>query len=259
MNLTREKVGVWLINRRQDVDRRAAMVEQFRRFGLDYTIFPAIDGRAEYERLGVRVDGEAYRRNMGTAILPGKMGVYASHVAVWEALCGSSFDAGLIFEDDVIIHDDFMEAFDTALRISSHWDLIRFCCIRAKLPISQGRAGRYRLNAYVGPFTGNAAYLVRREAAARMLPGLWPQTRALDHELNRFDVHDYRLRGLEPFSCHPDDGGVSTITGERFSLVEKPRWHKRLPYYRLKSGNYLRRAWWLLRRRSIPGSSRTLG
>ena len=255
MELSREDVGVWLINLRHDVKRRAKMNVQLRRLGLDYTIFPAIDGRLERERLGAHVDGTAYRRNMGTDILPGKIGVYYSHLAVWESLCASPFAAGLVLEDDVVFHDDFVDALDAALAVPFEWDLVRFCCIRAKLPVSQGRIGQYRLNAYVGPFTGNAAYLVHKGVAARVLPGLQLQTRALDHELNRFDVHNYRLRGLEPFACHPDDGGVSTITGERFNLVRKPKWYKRLPYYWLKTGNYLRRAVWLWRQNSLPGSN----
>ena len=254
MSLTHDDIGVWLINLRRNTERRARMDEQLRRLGLDYILFPAIDGGSKEEQLGIRVDAKAYSRNMGVPLLPGKMGVYASHVAVWEALHASTYRAGLILEDDVIFHDDFVQALDTALTAASSWDLVRFCCVRAKLPVTQGHFGRYRLNAYVGPFTGNAAYLIHSDVAARLLPGLWPQTRAFDHELNRFDVHEYRLRGLEPFSCRPDDRGVSTITGENFSLVNKPEWYKRIPYYRLKAGNYWRRGYWLLRQGSILGS-----
>ncbi len=258
MKLGLENVGVWLINLRQDVKRRAKMDDQLREFGLDYTIFPAIDGRLEHERLNARVDSRAYRRNMGSQILPGKMGVYCSHLTVWEALCASPFAAGLVLEDDVIFHEDFVDALEAALAVASNWDLVRFCCIRAKLPVSQGRIGRYQLNAYVGPFTGNAAYLVQKSAAVRIMPGLWPQTRALDHELNRFNVHNYRLRGLEPFACHPDDGGLSTITGKHLTLVQKENWYKRLPYYMQKTSNYVRRAAWLMRGGSVPGTSLSL-
>ena len=44
-------------------------------------------------------------------------------------------------------------------------------CI-AKWPVTQARLGRYRLNAYVGPFTGNACYLIHREVAARLARAL---------------------------------------------------------------------------------------
>lgn len=248
MSLGREDIGIWLINLPKDTARRARMEAQLAGLGLDFTLFPAVDGRAEEALLRQRADAGAYARNMGSALLPGKLGVFASHTRVWEAFGKTAHKAALIFEDDVVFHDDFLLALDTALANADLWDLVRFNAIRAKLPVTQARLGRYRLNAYLGPFTGNAAYLIKREVAARIAPGLWPQTRALDHELNRFFKHDYRQFGLEPWASHPDDGGTSTITGTGFALVKKPHWTKRLPHYRLKAANYFRRAFWLARK-----------
>ena len=248
MSPTRSDMGIWLINLPRDTDRRARIERQLAAMGLHAQVFAAVDGRAREEELAPLTDAAAYARNMGQPILPGKMGVYASHIAVWQAFLASDHDIALILEDDVVFHDDFPQALDTALAGAAHWDLVRFNCIRAKLPIPQGRLGAYRLNAYLGPFTGNACYLIHRDVAARILPNLRPQTRAMDHELNRFFVHDYRQLGLEPWSSHPDDGGTSTITGTGFALVNKPHWTRRLPHYRVKAGNYLRRLWWLARR-----------
>ena len=245
MTLTRADIGIWLINLPRDTDRRARMDRQLSDMGLSYTLFSAVDGRAEESRLMANADAAAYARNMGGPLLPGKLGVYASHLSVWEALIASDHCAALILEDDVVFHDDFAQALDTALANHELWDIVRFNCIRAKVQVTQARLGPYRLNAYVGPFTGNAAYLIHRDVAVRLAPKLWPQTRALDHELNRFFLHDYRQLGLEPWSCHPDDQGSSSITGKNFDMVKKPRWWKRLPYYRNKAMNYVRRAVWL--------------
>ncbi len=245
MILSRQNIGVWLINLPRDVARRERMEAQLVAMGLGWTLFPAVDGRAEEARLLRHADPDAYGRNMGAPLLPGKLGVFASHLAVWDDFLASPHKAALILEDDVVFHDDFLPALDVALANADLWDSVRFNCIRAKLPVTQARLGRYRLNAYIGPFTGNAAYLIHRDVAARLAPALWPQTRALDHELNRFFLHDYRQLGLEPWASHPDDGGTSTITGTGFALVKKPHWTKRLPHYRLKAANYLRRALWL--------------
>lgn len=256
--LTRADMGVWLINLDRDTARRAEMERQLDALGLTYTRFPAIYGKDHAEDLAKRADATAYARNMGSPILPGKMGCYASHVAVWEAFLASDHKVALILEDDVVFHDDFLESLDLALQASAHWDTLRFNCIRAKLPISQGKIGRYTLNAYAGPFTGNATYLLKKDVAKRLLPNLWPQTRAFDHELNRFFRHDFRQFGLEPFSSHVDDGDVSSITGTGFALVNKFKWYRRLPHYRLKAANYFRRAAWLLRKGRLLPRRRTL-
>lgn len=248
MSLGRGDIGIWVINLPRDTGRRQQMEAQLEAMGLAFALFPAIDGRIKEGRLLRRADAFSYALNMGAPLLPGKMGVFASHLAVWEALQCSPHKAALILEDDVVFHDDFLTALDTALTNADLWDMVRFNKIRAKIPVTQARLGRYSLNAYLGPFTGNAAYLIKREVAARVAPGLWPQTRALDHELNRFFKHDYRQLGLEPWASHPDDGGTSTITGTGFELVKKPHWTKRLPHYRLKAANYFRRAFWLARK-----------
>ncbi|SFR34039.1 glycosyl transferase, family 25 [Yoonia tamlensis] len=255
---SRADLGIWLINLDRDTDRLADMVAQLDKLGLSYTRFPAIYGKDHQATLAERADAAAYARNMGSPILPGKMGCYASHIAVWEAFVASDHKVALILEDDVVFHDDFLESLDLALAGAAHWDTVRFNCIRAKLPIGQGRIGRYTLNAYAGPFTGNAAYLLHKDVAKRLLPNLWPQTRALDHELNRFFKHDFRQMGLEPFTSHVDDGDVSSITGANFGLVNKFRWYRRLPHYRLKAGNYFRRIFWLAKKGRIWPSKRTL-
>lgn len=246
-----ESVGIWLINQESAAERRRIMIEQLDRMGLPFRLFDGIDGAINRETLQKKVDQAAYERNMGGPMLPGKIGVYASHLGVWNEFLASEYPVALILEDDVVFHDDFIEALNAALSIQDCWDLIRFNSVRAKGPVTQTVVGKYRLNAYIGPFTGNATYLIKRDTAAKLLPGLWPQTRALDHELNRFFHHDYRQMGLEPWASHLDDGGVSTITGENHNLLHKPSGIKRLPHYRLKAMNYIRRARWLYQRNML--------
>jgi glycosyl transferase, family 25 len=232
---------VWLINLKRATRRRETMLPRLAALGLDCELFEAVDGRAEADALAHTVDRAAFERNTGGKLLPGKIGVYHSHLRVWRALAASSAPAGLILEDDVVFHADFLVALAAARSVIDHWDIVRFNAIRAKLPISQGRVGPYRLNAYLGPFTGNGAYLIRREVAERLAGALLPMTRPLDHELNRFFIHRFRLRGLEPWPSHVEDEGESQITGIGFADVKKFPLTQRLPYYRLKAGNYLRR------------------
>ena len=251
MNHTLPNIPVWLINLPRATARREKMEAQLLSLGLPYTLFPGVDGRAEEARLLANTDRAAFERNMGREILIGGLGCYHSHLGVWEAFLATDAPTALVMEDDVVFHDDFLPAIDLALQAAAHWDFLKLNRIRAKMPISQGRIGPYQLNAYLGPNTGTGAYLINRATAAKLLPAMRRVTRATDHEINRFFIHDFRLRGLEPFPSHVDDGNISLITGTGFADVRKFRLSRRWPHYMLKAGNYLRRFVWLLRRGEI--------
>jgi glycosyl transferase family 25 len=248
---------VWLINLPRATARRERMEARLADLGLAYQLFPGVDGKAEEARLLANTDIAAFERNMGRKILIGGLGCYHSHLAVWESFLATGKPVALVLEDDVIFHDDFLDAVQLGLQAAQHWDFLKLNCIRAKLPIPQGTVGPYRLNAYVGPATGTGAYLITRETAAKLLPAMRRVTRATDHEINRFFIHDFRLRGLEPFPSHLEDG-ESLITGKGFADVRNHKGLARLPYYRLKAANYLRRLWWLLKRGEIIPRRRSL-
>ena len=144
---------------------------------------------------------------MGWDPLPGDIGCYFSHLGVWRELVDSDYPAGLVLEDDVVFHDEFPLAVEVALSASDDWDVVRFCAVRSKLPKTRRVLHPFRLNSYVGPFTGNAAYMVTTSAAERLLPGLGTMSRTHDHELNRFDVHDYRLTGTGAVFLSPGRRG----------------------------------------------------
>ena len=244
-------VPTWLINLPRATARREKMETQLAEMGLPYTLFPGVDGRAEEARLLANTDIAAFERNMGRKILIGGLGCYHSHLGVWDAFLATGAPIALVMEDDVVFHDDFLPAVSLALRAAADWDFLKLNRIRAKMPISQGRIGPYVLNAYLGPNTGTGAYLINRVTAAKLLPAMRRVTRATDHEINRFFIHDFRLRGLEPFPSHVDDGNVSLITGTGFADVRKFPLSRRWPHYALKAGNYLRRFVWLLKRKEL--------
>lgn len=258
MAIDRSGIGTWLINLPRAVERRRKMDAQLATMDLPYEVFDGVDGRAREAELLASVDVEAFRRNMGREILIGGIGCYHSHLGVWRRFLAGDRPVALVLEDDVVFHADFLDAVDLALRAAPEWDMLKLNCIRAKLPVVQGRIGPYRLNAYVGPATGTGAYLIHRKTAQKLLDAMLPVTRATDHEINRFFLHDFRLFGLEPFPSHVDDGSVSLITGSNFGDVRNLGRLQRLPYYLLKAGNYFRRAAWLARKGRLFPRDRSL-
>ena len=238
----RPSLGVWLINLDHSTERRAAMEGRLAALGLEYTRFCAIDGYAEWDRLVGDLDLPAFRRNVGRQVLPGEIGGYASHLAVWQALIDSPHEVALVVEDDAVFHDDFLTALDMVLAVRADWDMVKLNRIRAKQPVVRRRLGGYRLNAYIGPFTGMGTYLITRDFAQAHLPAMRPIRRPIDHALDRFDAKGFRHYGMEPFPSHVDDGNQSTITGFGFASVRKFPWYSRLSVFGQRLVNPLRKA-----------------
>jgi glycosyl transferase family 25 len=242
------RLAAYVINLPRSVARRERMEAQLQAMGLDYRLFPGVDGRAAWDRLAPSLDGDAFRRNVGRSALPGEVGVYHAHLEVWRDFLAGDADVALVMEDDVVFHPEFKAALSAALGARERWDLLKLNRIRAKQPIRQGRIGQWSLNAYLGPATGTGAYLITRDLAARLLPAMLPITRPIDHELDRIHVHDFRHYGLEPFPSHVDDGNESTITGTGFAAARKAPWYRRLPSYGLRWNNLFAKALHLARR-----------
>lgn len=239
---------VLLINLPRSTDRRSRMEQRLSALGLDYEILPGVDGRAQREQLQPTVDVAAFEWHVGRDVLPGEIGCYHSHLQAWQRFLASDAQVLLVLEDDMVFHDDFVDALCIALRGRAHWDMLKLAKIRAKQPVCQGRLGPYRLNAYVGAATGFGAYLVQRETVQRVLPALLPITAPVDRELEQVHRHDIRHFGLEPFPSHPQDEGQSTITGERFSAVKRYPLSRRWTKYAGQATNLLWRVVYLGRR-----------
>lgn len=238
---------VLLINLPRSTDRRARMEQRLAALGLDYEILPAVDGRAQWDQLLPSVDLPAFQRHAGGDVLPGEIGCYHSHLQAWQRLVASDAQVLLVLEDDMVFHEDFIDALRIALRGRAHWDMLKLAKIRAKQPVCQGLLGPYRLNACIGAFTGFGAYLIQRETAQRLLPQLLPIRAPIDRELEQVHRHDIRHFSLEPFPAHPQDEGQSTITGERFSHVRRYPLRRHWTKYAEQTRNLFGRVVYLVR------------
>ncbi|MFT7402072.1 MAG: glycosyl transferase family 25, partial [Hydrogenophaga sp.] len=115
---------VVLINLPHSNERRQAMQQRLAELGLAYTLFAAVNGRAEQARLFEAVDVPAFQRHVGRDVLPGEIGCYFSHITVWQQFIDSGEDVLLVLEDDVVFGSDFIDALHEALRVRVHWDFL---------------------------------------------------------------------------------------------------------------------------------------
>ncbi|MGB1236365.1 MAG: glycosyltransferase family 25 protein [Planktomarina sp.] len=129
-------IPVFLINLDRSVDRLADATEMLTNVGLSFTRVAAVDGsKCDLDQV-VDYDDARVQYHVGRSLNSGEYGCYKSHLVAAQHIVDSGHDFGLVFEDDVIVSDDFREtlmAAISALKVQDkRWDLINIGGIREK-------------------------------------------------------------------------------------------------------------------------------
>ena len=101
----------------------------------------------------------------------GEIAVHCGHRRIWRRLVESGAPHALVLEDDFGIVD--VEAFGRALedcvRRPEGWDIIKLFDFGPKKPLLRRRLGDSEIVAHQFPPTGAVAYIIKNEAARRLL------------------------------------------------------------------------------------------
>ncbi len=108
-------LAVYLINMAHAHERRLGMSERLSAIGLTAERIEAVDGKALTFPIP-QFSEISYKLLHGRRTCPPEVGCYLSHVECARRLLRSKADFALILEDDVIFHDDFLEAVEAASR-----------------------------------------------------------------------------------------------------------------------------------------------
>ncbi len=107
------------------------------------------------------------KRSLATA----EIAIYEGHRRIWKRIVAGGSAYALVFEDDAQVPD--MAAFGTAvedlLAAPEGWDIVKFFDFRPKPVVRTMKCGATTLAAYKYPASGAVAYLVKSEAAQRLL------------------------------------------------------------------------------------------
>lgn len=171
-------IKAYVVNMDKNPERMAFMAEQFERMGIPYERFSAVNGNAvsdaEYKAY---CDARPHVSKVGTWT-KGKMGCNLSHMALWE-IAANSFDPyTAIFEDDVIMADILGELMADVSWIPADADIVRLeastmllmLLDKGGIPLKGRQLQRVLPNRFKNAFpVGTAAYIIKREAARRIL------------------------------------------------------------------------------------------
>ncbi len=219
------------------------MREQAAALGLDLIRVAAVDGKSVPTGEREILDLPTFLRWHGKQPLAGEYGCYVSHLAALDAIAHQDCDAGVVFEDDVILKPELMEVLK-ALADRDDWDVVRFAHHRkVRHRIVRELAGERRLiRPLFGPTGSAAAYIVRRTAASRLRDALTPMRLPFDVALERGWA-----TGLRTLDIRPDLVGFSTHSktsltrdGQRYAAMKLPLF-RRWPTLMFRAGELVRR------------------
>lgn len=201
-------IPVYLINLRRDRGRLARMTAELSRLGLEFERIDAVHGLNMPEWLKpyfLNAEGQ-----VGSGLLPGEVGCYASHLLVASIVAHRGVPA-LVLEDDLEIPDDFPCLLRSFSSLPAGWDIVRLsnphkrACFRVT-----GLSGCYSLVKFsrVPPSTG--AYMLSPSGGRKFLRWKRLRTLPVDQDLRR--TWDCKL---VTYGVHPQpiiaDVGASTI------------------------------------------------
>lgn len=226
--LTMKKLPKFVVVSLPDaVARRDHIAREFARFpGLNFEFFDAvrIGNKREFPP-----DYDHRKRKLlfGDDLRPGEVGCFISHRTLWQRCAAAGDEAWCILEDDIVLHDNFLEQVSVLMHHRDRWDIVRLMQLlrrRGSWPaIRLGPASVLR--AYDRQPSGAQGYLLT-PAAARQLAEhasriVWP----VDETMDLYWEHKLRMFSVEPAAIGLAAEDFGSTIGDR-SSSRRPKWRK---------------------------------
>ncbi len=240
-----QDLRTWVINLDRAPERLARIAARLAELGLDFERLPAVDARALTPAQRALLDEPAYRRKHGMTPLLGELGCYLSHVAVMRRFVASGAAFALVLEDDTQPADVLPAVLRALCAMPARWDMVKLSAVHRGTPVAvHPLAAGHDLAVMLSRCTGSSAYIVNRRAAQAYLRepgGLLPMQLPYDHVFDQGWRFGLQVRLASPPPCAHDAQIASTIGAPADLPPRKFHWTRRLPAFRYRLGNELRR------------------
>jgi len=168
-----KNLKVFVINLKDHNKKRVLMKRALSAFSFKYEFFDAFDGRnlSPYDFYGY--NDFIRKLYLGRSLLSSELGALESNRLIFKKMLEEDIDIALILEDDIKFKSDFEFILNKILNLKFDWEIIRFIDDK-KIRKSFGRkiinlGKNYYIKRYPKLFGGSHAYLIKKEAALKLL------------------------------------------------------------------------------------------
>ncbi len=170
---------LYVINLASREDRLQHITSELKRVGAAFERLEAVDARTSPEVLALE---QRPSSRSGFVISDAALACALSHMKAWRVLLESGESHCAVVEDDVLVSEDFVSSLSTGW-LPAGADIVRLETYRTRVHLAArpsaflGERGVYRM---LTRQAGTAAYIVSRQAAAKLLKFMTPPTDAVD-------------------------------------------------------------------------------
>nr|XP_039271769.1 procollagen galactosyltransferase 1-like [Styela clava] len=123
---------VFVVSLERMRDRRLRMTRSFAMYGINYTLFEAVDGeklnKSYLDSLGIKVLPGYKNPDDDSNITVGEIGCFLSHYFIWKEILEKKYESTIIFEDDIRFKPKFIQKFKQVMekvrKEKISWDFI---------------------------------------------------------------------------------------------------------------------------------------
>jgi len=212
---------VFVINMADNTTRMACATSELKRLGIPFSRFEAVNGRSlSPDTLEQVYDPDANLRRARHPLVGPEIGVYLSHVALWNKIAAGEESGGIILEDDFATEDDFAAVLAAISDDAGSWEIAKLFSARVDQKLLDCRplvTGREIGVPYKVPNT-TLGYAIRRDTAARLAACALPISRPIDEDHKHFWELGLRVAMVtpSPLAWGEQCAETGTITAARY-------------------------------------------
>jgi glycosyl transferase, family 25 len=202
-------------------DRRQRAAEELTKTSIEWQFLDAVDGKLLTAPIPEYLP-EKVKSLLGFELMPGEIGAFLSHKKAWQA-CVDQNKPTLIFEDDFILFPQFEKTIDYLLNAYQGWSLVRLQALEDSSYKIIHEAGDFVIAENEVDALGCTAYLVKPDAAQKLIDGARYIYEPIDHYIEHKGVHGLSFLAIRPY---PSDISQSPTTVYRPDRASIRGWRK---------------------------------
>jgi len=175
---------VFVISLSEATERRTRMTKILGDLNIPFEFIDAIDGREFGMSAHPNYNRAKRLKYFGRDLKGGELGCTLSHKSAYDKMMRDNIDQAIIFEDDVVVYDGFIDTINAIQNCAVPFDMVRFMgrdkVLNAKHRMITDLTNDVALTRLCATPGGTYAYLITKTGAQKLLPHLEQTTYPID-------------------------------------------------------------------------------